>query len=45
MVLRTLGGTHPAYQKAEENMSINREMDREDTVHIYNGILLSQKKE
>ena len=26
-------------------MSINREMDEEDVVHIYNGILLSHKKE
>ena len=26
-------------------MSINRSMDKEDVVHIYNGILLSHKKE
>ena len=26
-------------------MSINRGMDKEDVVHIYNGILLSHKKE
>ena len=26
-------------------MSINREVDKEDVVHIYNGILLSHKKE
>ena len=26
-------------------MSINRGMDKEDIVHIYNGILLSHKKE
>ena len=26
-------------------MSINREMDKEDVVHIYNGILLSYKEE
>ena len=26
-------------------MSIDRGMDKEDTVHIYNGILLSHKKE
>ena len=26
-------------------MSINRGMDKEDTEHIYNGILLSHKKE
>ena len=25
-------------------MSIDRRMDKEDVVHIYNGILLSQKK-
>ena len=25
-------------------MSINRAMDKEDVVHIYNGILLSHKK-
>ena len=25
-------------------MSINREMDKEDVVHIYSGILLSHKK-
>ena len=25
-------------------MSINREMDKEDVVHIYNGILFSHKK-
>ena len=25
-------------------MPINRKMDKEDVVHIYNGILLSQKK-
>ena len=25
-------------------MSINRGMDKEDVVHIYNGILLSRKK-
>ena len=25
-------------------MSINREMDKEDVVHIYNRILLSHKK-
>ena len=25
-------------------MSIDREMDKEDVVHIYNGILLSHKK-
>ena len=25
-------------------MSINRQMDKEDVVHIYNGILLSHKK-
>jgi len=25
-------------------MSINRGMDKEDMVHIYNGILLSHKK-
>ena len=25
-------------------MSIHREMDEENVVHIYNGILLSQKK-
>ena len=25
-------------------MSINREMDEEDVVHIYNGILLSHKE-
>ena len=26
-------------------MPINRGMDKEDVVHIYNGILLSRKKE
>ena len=26
-------------------MSINRGMDKEDAVHLYNGILLSHKKE
>ena len=26
-------------------MSITREMDKEDVVHIYNGVLLSHKKE
>ena len=26
-------------------MSINRGMDKEDVVHIYNGILLSHEKE
>ena len=26
-------------------MSINRGMDKEDVVHIYNGILLSHKKD
>ena len=26
-------------------MSINRETDKEDVIHIYNGILLSHKKE
>ena len=26
-------------------MPINRRMDKEDVVHVYNGILLSQKKE
>ena len=26
-------------------MSIDREMDKEDVAHIYNGILLSHKKE
>ena len=26
-------------------MSINKELDKEDVVHMYNGILLSQKKE
>ena len=26
-------------------MSINRGMDKEDVAHIYNGILLSHKKE
>ena len=26
-------------------MSINREMDKEDVAHIYNGILLSHEKE
>ena len=26
-------------------MSINRGMDKEDVVHIYNGILLNYKKE
>ena len=26
-------------------MSINRGMDKEDAVHIYNGILLNYKKE
>ena len=26
-------------------MSIDRRMDKEDVVHIYNGILLSHKKE
>ena len=26
-------------------LSINRGMDKEDVVHIYNGILLSHKKE
>ena len=26
-------------------VSINREMDKEEVVHIYNGILLSHKKE
>ena len=26
-------------------MSINREMDKEDMIHIYNGILLSHEKE
>ena len=25
-------------------MSIDREMDKEDVVHIYNGILLSHKE-
>ena len=25
-------------------MSINRQMDKEEVVHIYNGILLSHKK-
>ena len=25
-------------------MSINRRLDKEDVVHIYNGILLSHKK-
>ena len=25
-------------------MSVDRQMDREDVVHIYNGILLSHKK-
>ena len=32
-------------QDMEANsMSINRGMDKEDVVHIYNGILLSHKK-
>ena len=26
-------------------MSINRGMDEEDVIHVYNGILLSHKKE
>ena len=26
-------------------MSINRAMDKEDVIHVYNGILLSHKKE
>jgi len=26
-------------------MSIDRQKDKEDVVHIFNGILLSQKKE
>ena len=26
-------------------MSINGRMDKEDVVHIYNGVLLTQKKE
>ena len=26
-------------------MPINRQMDKEDVVHIYNGILLSHRKE
>ena len=26
-------------------MTINRGMDKEDTLHIYNGILLSHKRE
>ena len=26
-------------------MSINRGMDKEDVVHVYNGILLTHKKE
>ena len=26
-------------------MSINKRMDKEDVIHIYNGILLSHKKE
>ena len=25
-------------------MSINRQIDKEDVVHVYNGILLSHKK-
>ena len=44
-VLCSLGRTHPAYQKAEDNLSINRGMDKEDMVHKYNGILLRQKQE
>ena len=29
----------------EIKMPINRQMDKEDVVHIYKGILLSHKKE
>ena len=27
------------------NLNVHRQMDKEDMVHIYNGILLSHKKE
>ena len=30
---------------SQDSKAINREMDKEDVVHIYNGILLSHKKE
>ena len=48
------GSLHPSVhcsavydtQDMEKNsMSTNREMDKEDVVHRYNGILLSHKKE
>ena len=33
------------WKQPSQDMSINRGMDKEDVVHIYNGILLSHKKE
>ena len=37
--------TYNSQDMEATQMSINRGMDKEDVVHIYNGILLSHKKE
>ena len=36
---------HNSQDREATYMSINRWMDKEDVVHIYNGVLLSHKKE
>lgn len=35
---------HNSQTMERAQMSINRQMDKEDVVHIYNGILLSHQK-
>ena len=33
------------HNREDMELSIDRQMDKEDVVHIYNGILLDHKKE
>ena len=41
----TTGFNTGSWASFERPISIDRQMDKEDVVHIYNGILLSHKKE
>ena len=45
MFTAALFTTAKTWNSQQPKMSIDRGMDKEDVVHIYNGILLNYKKE
>ena len=45
MFTAALFTTAETWNSQQPKMSIDRGMDKEDVVHIYNGILLNYKKE